>query len=134
MSARLRLIAWAAGLLTAGLLLILLARGAGVSWDPLGLEDRRRARLEAERDRALAEARARALEIEGRAEAAARSAGARAATRAAETAVRRHRQEMTDDPTPSPPLDADRRDRLRRLDDELCRISPALAGCDAAAD
>ena len=49
-------------------------------------------------------------------------------------AINAQGQEMTDDPTPSPPLDADRRDRLRRLDDELCRLSPALAGCCPAPD
>lgn len=129
MSAGLKLGLGVAATILALILLALLGRGMGLRWDPLRLEARRIERLETELAQSRAEARARSLEVEGERGQARRAEAATGRTRAAERAVEDFNEERTAD---AASLDPDRLERLRRLDDELCRIAEDLAGCAAA--
>lgn len=108
--------------------------GLGFRWDPFDLSRRRADRAEQVAVAATREAAARSAEALAQAgqvdrlDAALRSTVAieRATARSIETARTAH--------DASTPLPADRADRLRDHDRELCRIAPDLAGCFAAPD
>ena len=113
----------------------LLVLGAtGWRWDPLRLDQRRADRAEAQAAAAASDAAARGLEAEG--EAALRRRGqSRAQTSiavAASTAIALDHARTADDA--DTPLEPGRAVRLRRHDDELCRLAPHLVGCAPAPD
>ena len=115
-------------------LLLLIGKGAGLNWDPFGLEARRHAEAERRAERAEQGAAARAIEAEGRGRQAGRLRDFHQQGRAVDRATIAAEQQAryADDADKS--LD----DALvRRLDDhdrELCRLSPHLGGCAASVD
>ena len=122
------------GWLLAGLAAIAALLSLGWRWDPFDLQARRLERAEARAAVAQSDAAARTLEVEGEV-AQRRRASARAQTTAAVqavTAITLTEARTADDA--STPLDPGRADRLRRHDDELCRLAPRLMGCAAAPD
>lgn len=109
---------------------LIVGRGLGFHWDPLGLGARRLAAAEQLVGAAAADAQARRLEVEG-AEAGTRrleqhhqqAVGLARVTAAAGAKARNaHDSDL--------PLDAGRAARLRDHDRELCGLAPAV--CDAA--
>lgn len=122
---------WGLSLAVVLVIAVVVGRGVGLRWDPFDLAVRR---LEAAQTRAETldrDVAARRLEVEGA------QAQARRTTRhhqtlnavAATTARTLERTEQGDDA--EIPLEADRADRLRGHDRELCKLSPTV--CDAAA-
>ncbi|KQS55707.1 hypothetical protein ASG17_06480 [Brevundimonas sp. Leaf363] len=133
----LRLLAPAGWLLVVAVALaagVVILGSLGWRWDPFERSARRADRAEARAEAAESQAVARALEVEGevalRRSSATRAAAASAAHAA--TAVTLNEARIADDA--STPLDPVRADRLRRHDDELCRLAPDLEGCAAAPD
>lgn len=122
------------GWLLVGLIAVAALATLGWRWDPFDLQTRRAERAESRAAVAESDAAARALEVEG--EVALRhTAVARAQTTAAvraATAVTLNEVRTADDA--STPLDPGRADRLRRHDDQLCRLAPRLDGCAATPD
>jgi hypothetical protein len=122
---------WGLSLTVLLVLTMVLARGLGLRWDPFDLAGRR---LEAAQhrvetlDRDLA---ARRLEVEGSQTQARRVARHHETFTAvtATTARTLERTEQADDA--QIPLEADRADRLRDHDRELCRLAPAVCGAAA---
>ena len=109
---------------------IVVGRGLGLSWDPLGLQARRLESAERRAEVAAADAAARRLEVEGADDLARRldrhhqhSVELARVTAAADAASRN-----ADDA--DVPLDPARAARLRAHDGELCRLAPDL--CAAA--
>lgn len=120
-------------ILAVGLALALIAvRGLGLRWDPFGSQSRRLARAEAQADLARSDARARALEVEGERHARARSDELHRQAAAVEASVAHTLTEARSAPDANDPLPADRGERLRAHDRELCRLAPDLEGCAAA--
>lgn len=113
-------------------LALVAARGLGLRWDPLGWQARRLAQAEARADLARSDAHARALEVEGERDARARSDRLHRQTAAVEAAVAHTLTEARSAPDANDPLAADRGERLRAHDRELCRLAPDLEGCAAA--
>lgn len=122
---------WGLSLTVLLVLTVALARGLGLRWDPFDLAGRR---LEAAQhrvetlDRDLA---ARRLEVEGSQAQARRVARHHQTLTAVATTTARtlERTEQADDA--QIPLEADRADRLRDHDRELCRLAPAVCGAAA---
>ena len=122
------------GWLLVGLAAVAALLALGWRWDPLDLQARRLEHAEIRAAVAESDAAARTLEAEGEV-ALRRQASARTETTAAAqaaTAVTLNEARTADDA--STPLDTGRADRLRRHDDELCRLAPRLDGCAAAPD
>ena len=125
---------WAATAL-AGLVILVLAAGAlGFRWDPLRLSEKRLERARGELAVAQADVAARRVERAAEIGQGARldahhkqAVAVTALTAAAETEARKA-------PDADHPLDPDRARRLHELDRGLCRLSPGLEGCAAAAD
>jgi hypothetical protein len=125
---------WLVAIVIAVTGLALVLGGLGFRWDPFDLSRRRLERAE----RATAEARAgsaaRAAEAAGQAGQIVRLDAAhdtlRSLDRVTDTALQTAR--TADDASQS--LPADRADRLRRHDAELCRLAPDLGGCTAPPD
>lgn len=122
------------GWLLLGLVMTAVLGSLGWRWDPFDLQTRGVERAETRAAVAQSDAAARSLEVEG--EVALRGAAvARVETAAAAqaaTTVSLNEARTADDA--STPLDPGRVDRLRRHDDELCRLAPRLDGCAAAPD
>jgi protein subunit release factor A len=105
-----------------------IGRGLGLRWDPFDLAGRRLEAAETRADTLDRNLSARRLEVEGA------QAQARRTTRhhqtlnavAATTARTLERTEQADDAEIL--LEADRADRLRDHDRELCHLSPAVCG------
>lgn len=122
---------WGLSLAVVLVMAVVVGRGVGLRWDPFDMAGRR---LEAAQTRAETLNRdlsARRLEVEG-AQAQARRVERHHQTLnavAATTARTLERTERADDAETL--LEADRADRLRHHDRELCRLSPAV--CRAAA-
>jgi hypothetical protein len=122
---------WALAASAAVALLLLLGRGLGIHWDPLGLGARRLEVAEHRAEAAAADASARRLEVEGAADLSRRldqhhqqSVELARVTAAADAESRNaHDADV--------PLDPARAARLRAHDRELCRLAPDL--CRAAA-
>lgn len=109
------------------------AAGAlGVRWDPFGRQARSLAQAEARAERARAEAFARVLEVEGERAMNARVVDLHRRAAAAETAVIHTLSEARSAPDANDLVPAERGDRLRAHDRELCRLAPDLEGCAAA--
>lgn len=108
--------------------------GLGFRWDPFDLARRRLDRAEASAAVAMQQADARSAEARGQAGQVARldAAVQSAVTLERVTARSIHDARTADDS--SLPLPADRVDRLRDHDRELCRIAPDLVGCPAPPD
>ena len=125
---------WLAAAGTVLLLLIVVGRGLGLSWDPLHSQARRLETAQARADRAEAQAAARALEAQARGrqieDLDAFHRTTQAAARATATAETRAR--TADDA--ETPLDPARAQRLHDHDRELRRLAPAVAGRPAPAD
>ncbi|SJM63804.1 hypothetical protein FM111_09905 [Brevundimonas diminuta 3F5N] len=125
---------WWATMLAVGVLLLIVGRGLGLSWDPLHLQARRMEAIQQRLSRAEAEASARSLEAAARGRQVesldAFHRNAKAVTQATVAAEIRAR---TADDTDTP-LDPDRAQRLRDHDRELCRLAPVIAGCAAPVD
>lgn len=100
--------------------LYLAGRGAGVNAE-------RPRTAAAEHAAAVAEAA-----VSGERQSSARTDAARARRAAAADAIARTFPQIITAEDADAPLDVDRAARLRRLDDELCRIAPELEGCAAA--
>lgn len=133
----LRLLAPAGWLMIAAVALtaaVLILGSVGWRWDPFDRAAGRADRAEARARAAERDAAARTLEVEGevalRRSTATRAHAAAAANAA--TAVTLNEARTVDDA--STLLDPGRADRLRRHDDQLCRLSPDLEGCTAAPD
>ncbi|MGW8704739.1 hypothetical protein ACWGLL_02850 [Brevundimonas sp. NPDC055814] len=125
---------WLAAALAVAALLSALGGGLGLRWDLLRLQARRleatEQRLEQARSQAAArrlEAAARGRQIESLDAFHRNTLAVTEATVAAETKAR-----IADDA--ETPLDPARAERLRGHDRELCRLSPAVAGCAAPVD
>nr|WP_303697079.1 hypothetical protein [Brevundimonas subvibrioides] len=106
--------------------------GLGFRWDPFGLDRRRLDRAEASVAAATQQAAARTAEAEGQAGQVARLDAAVQSAVTLERATARSIQTARTADDSSLPLPADRADRLRDHDRELCRIAPDLVGCPAA--
>jgi len=117
---------------TAVLLLMLVARGVGLSWDPFGLQQRRLATAQARATQAESDAQARVVETEGRRQQAARLEIHHRQTLAVERATVAAVTQARSADDANDPLDPVRADRLRAHDRELCRLAPDLDGCAAA--
>lgn len=122
---------WGVMLAVVLVLLVVIGRGVGLRWDPFDIGGRR---LEAARTRAETLDRdlsARRLEVEGGQAQAQRVERHHQTLNAVATMTARalERTEQADDAEIL--LEADRADRLRDHDRELCRLSPTV--CDAAA-
>jgi len=121
---------WGVVLAVVLVLMVVIGRGVGLRWDPFGLAERR---LEATQTRAETLDRdlaARRLEVEGEQTQARRVARHHQTMNAvaATTARTLERTEQADDAEIL--LEADRADRLRDHDRELCRLAPEV--CRAA--
>ncbi|WP_296168921.1 hypothetical protein [uncultured Brevundimonas sp.] len=117
---------WGVMLALVLVLIVVIGRGIGLRWDPFGLTERRLedAQTRAETlDRDLA---ARRLEVEGEQTQALRVARHHQTLNAvaATTARTLERTEQADDAEIL--LEADRADRLRDHDRELCRLAPEV--------
>lgn len=121
------------GALALGLML-LIGKGAGLSWDPLGLEARRHAETERRADRAEQDAAARAIEAEGRGRQTDRLRDFHQQSRAVDRATIAAEQKARSADDADTPLDDAVARRLDDHDRELCRLSPRLGGCAASAD
>ncbi|WP_309629615.1 hypothetical protein [Brevundimonas sp.] len=108
--------------------------GLGFRWDPLGLGKRRLDRAEASAVTAVAESAARIAEAEGQAAQVARLDAAVQSAVTLERVTARSIQIARTADDASLPLPADRVDRLRDHDRELCRGAPDLLGCPPAPD
>jgi hypothetical protein len=108
--------------------------GLGFRWDPFDLGRRRLERAEHSAAVAAQEAAARTAEAEGQADQVARLDAAVQSAVTLEHVTARSIQDARTADDASIPLPADRVDRLRDHDRELCRIAPDLAGCPAAPD
>ncbi len=108
--------------------------GLGFRWDPFDLARRRLDRAEASAAVAMQQADAWSAEARGQAGQVARLDAAVQSAVALERVTARsiHDARTADDS--SLPLPADRVDRLRDHDRELCRIAPDLVGCPATPD
>lgn len=112
---------------------VVLLDGLGFRWDPLQLDRRRADRAEQGAATARAEASARSAEAQAQAGQVARlDVALQSAVTLERITVRSIQNARTADDA-STPLPADRADRLRDHDRELCRIAPDLVGCSAAA-
>jgi hypothetical protein len=117
---------WALAAVIAVGLLLALAGGLGLRWDPFDTAGRRLRAAEARAETAMLDAAARRLEVEAAAEQAARLdthhqqavAVGRATARAAAQARSAHDADT--------PLDPDRTARLAGHDRELCRLAPDI--------
>lgn len=120
----------AAGLAVAALVL----GGLGFRWDPFDLDRRRLDRAEMRAIDARAEAAVRRAEASAQAGQVARLDTAMRTSVALERATFRSLQDARTADDASEPLPADRVDRLRDHDRELCRLAPDLEGCGAETD
>lgn len=122
---------WGLSLAVVVVLAVVVGRGVGLRWDPFDLAGRRLEAAQTQAETLDRDLSARRLELEGA------QAQARRTTRhhqtlnavATTTARALERTEQADDA--EIPLEADRADRLRDHDRELCSLSPTV--CDAAA-
>ena len=122
----------AAGLIV--LVVMIIGRGLGLAWDPLGLQQ---SRLEAAQARAIwaeADAAARRAEIAGQAVQATRLALRHRQILAVERATAAAVTKARSAEDANEPLDPVRAERLHAHDRELCRSAPDLDGCAAASD
>lgn len=125
---------WGVGLAVAGLIAATALGGLGFRWDPLNLQTRRLEAAEARAAAGEAQGQARLFETEGAADQLRRLDDLHQQyTVVAAVSARAVEQARSADDSFTP-LDADRADRLRRHDRELCRLAPDLAGCAATAD
>ena len=108
--------------------------GLGFRWDPFDLDRRRLERAEASADSARADAVARSAEAAAQAGQVVRLDAALQSVVALERTTARSLQDARTADDASVPLTADRIDRLRSHDRELCRIAPDLGGCASASD
>lgn len=108
--------------------------GLGFRWDPFDLGRRRLDRAEATAAFAVQDAAARTAEAQGQAAQVARLDAAVQSAVMLERITARSIQIARTADDASVPLPADRVDRLRDHDRELCRIAPDLLGCPAAPD
>lgn len=116
----------------AGLAMVLV--GLGFRWDPFDLDRRRLHKAEAVAVSARAEAAARSAEASGQAGQITRLETALRRSTALERATSLSLQDARNADDAPEPLPADRVDRLRNHDRELCRLAPDLEGCRAAPD
>lgn len=114
------------------LLLILVGRGAGLKWDPFGLQERRLEAARAEATHATRAADARRIETVGEAQQAARVEDHHRQTLAVERATVAAVTRARSAEDANNLLEPMRADRLRAHDRELCRLAPDLDGCAAA--
>ena len=122
---------WGLSLVVVLVLAVVVGRGVGLRWDPFDLAGRRLQAAQTQAETLDRDLSARRLEVEG-AQAQARQMERHHQTLnavATMTARALERTEGADDA--EIPLEADRADRLRDHDRELCRVSPTV--CDAAA-
>lgn len=108
--------------------------GAGVSWDPLGLERRRVQRLEAELVQAKAEIARLAADRDVQAQVLIEAARAADRGRAAERGLIVLETEARRADDAQEPVAIARLDRLSDHDRELCGLAPHLDGCAGRAD
>lgn len=120
----------AAGLVVAALLL----GGLGFRWDPFDLDRRRLAKANEAIAHARAEAAVRTAEASAQAGQVARLDTAMRTSVALERATSLSIQDARTADDATEPLPADRVDRLRDHDRELCRLASALEGCSAEVD
>lgn len=106
----------------------------GFRWDPLDLNRRRLERAQATAASAVAAAAARTAEAQAQAGQVVRLDAALQSALTLERVTARSTQDARIADDASLPLPADRVDRLRHHDRELCRIAPELVGCPAAPD
>ena len=111
-------------------LVMVTAKGAGLRWDPFGLDQRRAAAREAALDQATADSHARRLEASGERGQAQRRLDAQSRRSAAFDVVAQLDHYLEE--VPNAPLDQARLDRLRDVDERLCRLAPELDGCPAS--
>lgn len=121
------------GALALGLML-LIGKGAGLSWDPLGLQARRYAEMERRADRAEQDAAARTIEAEGRGRQTDRLRDFHQQSRAVDRATITAEQKARSADDADTPLDDAVARRLDDHDRELCLLSPRLGGCAASTD
>lgn len=123
---------WAVVLMAVLILGLGLARGLGLSWDPLGLGAKRLERAETGAERGRAEALARHLETVAQEEQSQQRGQAQRRLRQVDQATTQSRTEARRAEDAETPLAADRLDRLRAHDLQLCDQTRPLAGCPAA--
>ncbi len=127
-------VGWVMGAVAIALVLAIVLGGLGFRWDPLDLSRRRADRAERAAASSAVEAMARAAEARGQAAQVAHLDAALRTTRALDRATTLSIQDARTADDASLPLPADRADRLRDHDRQLCRIAPDLVGCAAAPD
>ena len=124
-------------LATAGLLVLvvmIVGRGLGLEWDPLGLQQRRLEAAQARAAWAEADAAARRAEVAEQAAQAAQLERRHRQILAIERATAAAVTEARSAEDANEPLDPVRAERLHAHDRELCRSAPDLDGCAAASD
>ena len=121
-------------LATLAIVAALVLGGLGFRWDPFDLGRRRLQRAEAAAAAAVAEAAARTAEAEAQAAQGIRLDAAVQSVVTLDRVTSRSIQDARTADDASTPLPADRVDRLRDHDRELCRLAPGLVGCSAAPD
>lgn len=109
----------------------ILARGVGLSWDPLGLGERRLRAAEARAAATADNAAARTEEVAGERLQRERIEIHHHTTRAVDALTAAAATDARSADDADFPLDSSRTDRLRAHDRELCRLAPALDGCAA---
>jgi hypothetical protein len=127
-------VGWLAVAVTGVVAAVLILGGLGFRWDPFDLARRRLERVEQKSAAAVAEAAARSAEATAQTGQMTRLEAALRSTVALERATSRSIQDARHADDASEPLPADRVDRLRDHDRELCRLAPGLEGCAASAE
>lgn len=128
---------WAKWLAAAVTIIVLIAVTASAwdriwSWLPWSTEKRLERAID-DRDQARAEAESRGLEAAGQAAQVERIEAVTRVIIETQAATAEVVAAARSAPDAETPLDPARADRLRAHDRELCRLSPALVGCAAAA-
>jgi hypothetical protein len=113
-------------------LVVVALGGLGFRFDPLDLTRRRADRAEDRAVLATLDAGARAREVAGERDPTRRVEATRDQVRQAQVVAADFITQARAAPDANQPLDADRLDRLRRADERLCRIRPAVCPADAA--